>query len=180
MMRKLILFFSLIGSAYLVATRDHDTESHTSSARAPRVAVKQEEKLQELKSKPDLVSRVRPRHISKPENPTMSYSENLFATALPPLPLPASLPVLPPLPAQGATLPVLQQAAPPIAFSYIGKQEENGVWLLFLALSEQTISAKEGDTIFNAYRIESFRPPLLTVTHLPSNEKQIMNIGEFR
>ena len=67
--------------------------------------------------------------------------------------------------------------APPLPFAYIGKAAAAGVWEVFLARGEQTYVVRKGTLIDAAYRVESIAPPVITLTYLPLNQVQQLNIG---
>jgi len=78
-----------------------------------------------------------------------------------------SLPPPPPPPPQ----------APPLPFAYLGKQQHNGKWTVFLTNQERTYIVMEGVVIESAYRIEQITPPILSVTYLPLQQLQTLAIG---
>jgi hypothetical protein len=78
-----------------------------------------------------------------------------------------SLPPPPPPPPQ----------APPLPFAYLGKQQKNGKWTVFLSNQERTYIVMEGMVIESAYRIEKITPPILSVTYLPLQQLQTLTIG---
>ena len=69
--------------------------------------------------------------------------------------------------------------APPLPFTFIGKSLEEGKWEVYLASGERTHIAVEGGVIDGAWRVERIAPPLLTLTYLPLNQVQQLNIGAF-
>jgi len=46
-----------------------------------------------------------------------------------------------------------------------------------LARDEQTFIAREQTVIEGSYRVESIKPPTLTLTYLPLNQVQMLTIG---
>lgn len=69
--------------------------------------------------------------------------------------------------------------APPLPFSFIGKSLEEGKWEVYLASGDRTHIAVEGGVIDGAWRVERIAPPVLTLTYLPLNKVQQLNIGAF-
>jgi len=69
--------------------------------------------------------------------------------------------------------------APPLPFTFIGKSLEEGKWEVYLASGERTHIAAEGGVIDGAWRVERIAPPLMTLTYLPLNQVQQLNIGAF-
>ena len=83
----------------------------------------------------------------------------------------------PPPPQQTAAPP--PPVAPPLPFTFIGKSVEDGKWEVYLASGERTHIAVEGGTLDGAWRVERIAPPLMTLTYLPLNQVQQINIGAF-
>lgn len=67
--------------------------------------------------------------------------------------------------------------APPVPFRYFGKAAQDGAWEVYLARGDQTYVVRERSMIDGAYRVERIAPPLLTLTYLPLNQVQQINIG---
>jgi hypothetical protein len=88
----------------------------------------------------------------------------------PPPPPPPPQPAPPPPP----------PTAPPLPFTFIGKSVGNGAWEVYLARGDRTYVVREkGAVIDGTYRVESIAPPILTLTYLPLNQIQQLNIGVF-
>jgi hypothetical protein len=67
--------------------------------------------------------------------------------------------------------------APPVPFTYIGKALADGTWEVFLARGDKTYSVRVQTVIDGAYRVERIAPPVMSLTYLPLNQQQQMNIG---
>ncbi|SFD07220.1 hypothetical protein [Massilia yuzhufengensis] len=87
----------------------------------------------------------------------------------PPPPPPPPEPVAPPPP----------PTAPPLPFTFIGKSLQDGTWEIYLARGERTYSVRNDTVIEGTYRVDAIRPPVLTLTYLPLNQVQQLNIGVF-
>lgn len=87
----------------------------------------------------------------------------------PPPPPPSSEPPPPPPP----------PSAPPLPFTYLGKSLQDGVWEIYLAHGNRTYLVRDGITIDGTYRVDAIRPPVLTLTYLPLEQSQQLNIGVF-
>lgn len=83
----------------------------------------------------------------------------------------------PPPPPKREPLPPPPPTAPPLPFTVLGKKLEDGAWQVFLARRDQVFPVKQQDIIENTYRIEEIRPPLMTLTYLPLNQRQTLPIG---
>jgi hypothetical protein len=84
----------------------------------------------------------------------------------------------PPPPApSGPVAPPPPPSAPPLPFTAIGKAVTDGQWEVYLARGEQTYVVKNHTVIDGVYRVDAIAPPTLTITYLPMNQVQQLNIG---
>lgn len=67
--------------------------------------------------------------------------------------------------------------APPLPFTVLGKGVADGAWEVYLARPDRTYVARVGTVIDGMYRVDTIAPPTLTVTYLPLNQVQQLNIG---
>ena len=67
--------------------------------------------------------------------------------------------------------------APPLPFTYLGKAAESGQWEVFLAIGDKTYVVRDKMVIDGKYRVDAIAPPNLTLTYLPLNQVQQLNIG---
>lgn len=85
----------------------------------------------------------------------------------------------PPPPPQPAPPPP-PPTAPPLPFTFLGKSVADGAWEVYLARGDRTYVVRDkGYVIDGTYRVESIAPPVLTLTYLPLNQIQQLNIGVF-
>ncbi|MFB9242225.1 hypothetical protein IV454_17075 [Massilia antarctica] len=70
-------------------------------------------------------------------------------------------------------------SAPPLPFVYIGKAVGEGAWEVFLARGDKTYIVRNKMVIDGTYRVDAIAPPTLTLTYLPLNQVQQLNIGVF-
>ena len=68
-------------------------------------------------------------------------------------------------------------AAPPLPFIYLGKKIEDGVCEVYLGRGEQSLIVREKTVIDGTWRVDSIKPPTLTLTYLPLNQVQLLIIG---
>ncbi|SFG50870.1 hypothetical protein SAMN05518865_11357 [Duganella sp. CF458] len=87
----------------------------------------------------------------------------------PPPPPPAAAELNPPPPPP--------PTAPPLPFQFLGKAAADGQWEVYLGRGEQTFVVKKGMQIDGMYRVDAIAPPNLTITYLPMNQVQQLNIG---
>lgn len=80
-------------------------------------------------------------------------------------------------PAPAAPVPAPPPSAPPLPFTFIGKAATDGIWAVFLARADQTYVVRAHSVIDGGYRVEHIAPPLMTITYLPLNQVQQLNIG---
>lgn len=67
--------------------------------------------------------------------------------------------------------------APPLPFTYLGKQTADGQMEVYLARGEEVFVVRDQTVIQNTYRVESIKPPTLSLVYLPLNETQQLSIG---
>jgi hypothetical protein len=68
--------------------------------------------------------------------------------------------------------------APPLPYQFLGKKLEDNVWEIYLGRDDQTFIVHEHGIIEDDYRVESIRPPNMTLTYLPLKQTQTLPIGE--
>lgn len=68
-------------------------------------------------------------------------------------------------------------SAPPLPFQFLGKAAADGQWEVYLGRGEQTFVVRKGSQIDGTYRVDAIAPPTLTMTYLPMNQVQQLNIG---
>jgi len=70
-------------------------------------------------------------------------------------------------------------SAPPMPYVYIGKLAEQGEKVIILLTRQnRSYTAREGDVLDNTYHVDEIRAPVMTLTYLPLNIKQTIQIGE--
>lgn len=85
----------------------------------------------------------------------------------------------PPPPAKetGKPLPPPPPSAPPLPFSYIGRQGEDGRWEVFVARGDKTYIVKEQSVVDGIYRVDAITPSSITFTYLPLSQAQVLGFG---
>jgi hypothetical protein len=89
------------------------------------------------------------------------------------------VPPAPPQAAMQAPPPPPPPTAPPLPFTFIGKSVGGGVWEVYLARGDRTYVARANEVLDGSYRVDAIAPPVLTLTYLPLNQVQQLNIGVF-
>ncbi len=120
------------------------------------------------RAKPDLVIlSLRPREELLGGSQAERPSDSVFGSQswVPPPPPPPK-PEPPPPP-----------TAPALPFSYLGKKTEDGKLEIYLARGEQTFIVHEQSLIDGLYRVESIKPPTMTLIYLPLKQIQTLFIG---
>jgi hypothetical protein len=82
-----------------------------------------------------------------------------------------------PPPAAQAPMAMAASGPPGLPFTYLGKKYENAAWEVYLAIGDQTYFVREGTVIDQKYAVNQIRPPVLTMTYLPTKQQQTMTIG---
>lgn len=85
----------------------------------------------------------------------------------------------PPAPKQAKPPPPPPPVAPPLPFTYIGKSLQDGRWEVYLARGSMTYIVHTKMVVDGAYRVDAITPPVLSLTYLPLNQVQQLNIGVF-
>ena len=67
--------------------------------------------------------------------------------------------------------------APPLPFVYLGKVAADGAWEVFLSRADKTYIVRAHTVIDGAYKVVTIAPPVMTLTYLPLNQLQQLNIG---
>lgn len=83
----------------------------------------------------------------------------------------------PPPPPPVAPPPPPPPSAPPLPYSYIGKAVADGAWEVYLARGDRTYIVQLKTVLDGTYRVDKIAPPELTITYLPLNQVQQLNIG---
>jgi hypothetical protein len=85
----------------------------------------------------------------------------------------------PPPPPPASNAPPPPPMAPAVPFNYFGKAVADGQWEVYLSRGDKTYVVRNKTVIEGAYRVDRIAPPLMTVTYLPLNQVQQINIGAF-
>lgn len=83
----------------------------------------------------------------------------------------------PPPPEQPPPPPPPQPTSPSIPFAFIGKTLGEGKWDVHLSQGDRIHTVHAGDVIDGVWRVDAVAPPVMTITYLPLNQVQTMNIG---
>ncbi len=82
----------------------------------------------------------------------------------------------PPPPPPPEPSPPPPPTAPPLPFQYLGRWEEAGEAVYFLAQGLQTLSLRQGDTV-GPWRLDQAGPGRLDFTYVPLNEQRSLRIN---
>ena len=158
----------LVGLGWLVAADQRRTQAPALADVSPRqtkapALVANTEKVAEAVVR-DLIPRERLIAKHRPGTP----ATDLFASrSWAPSPAPAA-----PSP---TLLPPAAPAPPP--FTYLGKRRDEQGWQVYLGRGDLALIVREGETVEGGYRVESIKPPTLTLVRADS--KQQIAIGEW-
>ncbi|MGZ3240046.1 MAG: hypothetical protein ACXWIN_04120 [Burkholderiaceae bacterium] len=83
----------------------------------------------------------------------------------------------PPPPPPAPPAPPPPPTAPPLPFKYIGKKFEDGKWEVYVTIGTQAYVVHEKTVLQGTYRIDSIKPPVLSLTYLPLQQVQTLTIG---
>jgi hypothetical protein len=190
--KHLIMGAALVGAAALVAFGDNSPDSSVAEPVARAVPAAADAGLAQRAQTPAVlppaaaplevrtpagakaaphILRLLPRHALVDGNGLTKGADVFGSRDWTPPPPPPPAPVAPPPPPP--------PSAPPLPFTLIGKANENGVWEVYLARAGKTYIVKSKTVIDGIYRVDAIAPPLLTLTYLPLNQVQQLNIGAF-
>lgn len=163
--RTLLMVIGLCGAAYLALFANKEPNDGIAEAVSKPQSKMIGENLHQ-KAKVLVVEQIIPRERLINNN-SEKNTENIFTSQSwgpPPTPI-------------VSTPQVIAPTAPPMPFLYVGKKFEDGVYEVYLTLGEKTYAVKNDDVLENIYRIDSIKPPILTLTYLPLNQTQSLQIG---
>ena len=90
----------------------------------------------------------------------------------PPKPSPA------PPAVQAAPAVVTPASPPPPVFVYLGKRKDEQGWQVYLGRGEQVFILREGEVFEGGYRVETIRPPTMTLQQAGSPQQIAIGDGE--
>lgn len=169
---QIAMGIALLGAAGLVLFGDSSPAPDVAEAvqRAPRAAAPAARK-SEAASKDDvMILRLQPRALLMGESGDgFGSADAMFGgrdwnPPPPPPPPPSNTPPPPPM-------------APPLPFAYIGKAAADGAWEVYLSRADKVYVVRLKTVIDGVYRVDAIAPPMMTVTYLPLNQVQQLNIG---
>lgn len=179
--RHWVLAAALAVAAGLAAFGDKTpgTDVAEPAARAPANAHARERQVESpQKGSAPVILRLVPRDelIGEKEDRFKNGEAGLFGPQnwTPPPPPPSSPP-----PSLAPPPPPPPPSAPPLPFTFIGKSVSASGWEVYLASGARTYLVREKSVIDGLYRVDSIAPPTLTLTYLPLNQVQQLNIGVF-
>jgi hypothetical protein len=82
----------------------------------------------------------------------------------------------PPPPPPRVEAPPPAPTAPPLPFTYFGRYKEAEKPVILLMLGERLLVVREGEVIDGIYKVEGLLGRTLTITYLPLNIKQTLNV----
>jgi hypothetical protein len=113
---------------------------------------------------------IRPRdRVDK--DPARLFDEPTWVQAPPP---PAAVAVMAPPP------PPALPAAPPLPFRLLGRYSDGATPAVFLQFNDQNLVVRVGDSVADSYQVESLDDNNLTLLHLPTQQRQTLNLGAAR
>jgi hypothetical protein len=84
-----------------------------------------------------------------------------------------------PPPAPERQAPPPKPTTPALPFRYAGKLIEDGKVMVFLSQDQRNLAVHAGDVIDDTWRVESIRPPTMTLVYLPLKTEVPLAIGEM-
>lgn len=144
------------------------------------------------REQPDVPARVEPARSNAKEDPGTARQDfdfdpatlarvrqeeefpDLFASTAPPAPVAAAAQPVAPKPQPAAPPPA--PMAPPLPFKFLGKLADADRVLVFLERNQETLAVAVGETVGNAYRIESIAEGAVHFRYLPLGITQVLSM----
>lgn len=176
--RWFVLAAMFILSAYLVVFGDKEDGDLYSGPQSKNNNLDAELPLQALEKPPDK-SKTLPTETPQQEPTSISQSK-LTSADTGSASLQSSLfsvhswapPAAPPPPVVE-----LPEQAPPLPFTFIGKQYDGERWKVFLQQGSQVLVVSEGEKIGENYHVRQVTPPMMSLDYLPLHIGQQLFIG---
>lgn len=73
-----------------------------------------------------------------------------------------------------------KKSAPPLPFTLLGRYDDQQRTAVYLQHGEQNLVVQVGDKIGVEYQVESLQGSSMVLRHLPSNERQTLDVGGAR
>lgn len=73
-----------------------------------------------------------------------------------------------------------KKSAPPLPFTLLGRYDDQQRTAVYLQHGEQNLVVQVGDKIGGEYQVESLQGSSMVLRHLPSNERQTLDVGGAR
>jgi hypothetical protein len=171
--RHVLIGVALCAAAGLVLFRDKSTKMEVVDGDAQQpTAPFVRARLVAGTQQSETIIRLRPRTTMTSEEAISEADAAPFSSRSwtpPPTPTPPAAPPPPPPP----------PSAPALPFIVIGMALDDGRREVYLMRNAQTLTVSDGDVIDGAWRVESIRPPIMTLVYLPLGQSKLLNIGVF-
>lgn len=102
-------------------------------------------------------------------DPVDPFAPRIWRAVAPPVQAPAL--VQEPVTAAAAA-PAPPSGPPPLPYRFMGRLNDGGVDIVYLARGEQTLVARAGETLEGSYRVIAVERQAIEFEHLPSGERQ--------
>ena len=70
--------------------------------------------------------------------------------------------------------PTAPPGPPPLPFRFVGRLNDGGQQVVYLSHGEQTVIARNGETLEGTYKVLGIEPQRIEFEHIPTGEKQVL------
>lgn len=167
--RHYLLLAGVLGAGALLLFGERQPVSEVAEAVERAVAPARQRAARPVVAQPAILALLPRSEVAGEDGDTFGGADGVFQSqnwTPPPPKMVASAAPPPPLP-----------MAPPLPFVYLGKAAADGAWEVFLSRADKTYIVRANTVIDGAYRVGTIAPPVMTLTYLPLNQVQQLNIG---
>ena len=167
--RHYLLLAGVLGAGALLLFGERQPVAEVAEAVERAVAPARQRDAKPLAAQPAILALLPRSEVAGEDGETFGGADGVFQSHswTPPPPKMVAVAAPPPPPPM----------APPLPFVYLGKAAADGAWEVFLSRADKTYIVRANTVIDGAYKVVAIAPPVMTLTYLPLNQVQQLNIG---
>ena len=167
--RHILLLAGVLGAGALLLFGERQPVSEVAEAVERAVAPARQRDVRPQAAQPAILALLPRSEVAGEDGETFGGADGVFQSQnwTPPPPKMVAVAAPPPPPPM----------APPLPFVYLGKAAADGAWEVFLSRADKTYIVRADTIIDGAYKVVTIAPPVMTLTYLPLNQVQQINIG---
>ncbi|QYG09166.1 hypothetical protein [Janthinobacterium sp. PAMC25594] len=167
--RHWLMLAGLLGAGALLLFGERQPVSGVAEAVERAVAPARQRAARPAVAQPAILALLPRSEVAGEEGDTFGGADGVFQSQNWNRPPPKVVAVAPPPPPP--------PMAPPLPFVYLGKAAADGAWEVFLSRADKTYIVRAHTVIDGTYKVVTIAPPVMTLTYLPLNQLQQLNIG---